>query len=55
MADPDLHKVAFPTLDDAQVATLDKFGTRRVLYDGEHLWKAGDRTYKFFVVERGAV
>jgi thioredoxin reductase (NADPH) len=46
---------AFPTLDDAQVATLARFGTRRSLHDGEHLFKAGDRTYKFFVVERGAV
>ena len=55
MADLDLHKVAFPTLDDAHVATLAKFGTRRVLGDGEYLLKAGDRTYKFFVVERGAV
>jgi thioredoxin reductase (NADPH) len=55
MADVDLHKVAFPTLDDAQVATLAKFGTRRVLRDGEHLFKAGDREYKFFVVEHGAV
>lgn len=55
MADLDVHKVAFPTLDDAQVATLGKFGTRRGLRDGEHLFKAGDREYKFFVVERGAV
>jgi thioredoxin reductase (NADPH) len=55
MADVDLHKVAFPTLDDAQVATLARFGTRRLLHDGEHLFKAGDREYKFFVVERGAV
>ena len=55
MADLDLHKVAFPTLDDAQVATLSRFGTRRLLRDGEHLFKAGDREYKFFVVERGAV
>jgi thioredoxin reductase (NADPH) len=55
MADLDLHKVAFPTLDDAQVATLARFGTRRLLRDGEHLFKAGDREYKFFVVERGAV
>ncbi len=55
MADQDLHRVAFPTLDDVQVATLAKFGTRRALCDGEHLFKAGDREYKFFVVERGAV
>ena len=55
MADLDLHKIAFPTLDDLQVVTLAKFGTRRVLRDGEYLFKAGDREYKFFVVERGAV
>ena len=55
MADQDLHRVAFPTLDDVQVATLAKFGTRRALCDGEHLFKAGDRAYNFFVVERGAV
>ena len=55
MADQDLHRVAFPTLDDVQVATLAKFGTRRALCDGELLFKAGARAYNFFVVERGAV
>ena len=55
MATQDLQTVAFPTLDDVQVATLAKFGTRRVLRDGEHLFKAGDREPKFFVVVRGAV
>jgi thioredoxin reductase (NADPH) len=55
MALQDLQTVAFPTLDDVHVATLARFGTRRVLRDGEHLFKAGDREYKFFVVERGAV
>jgi thioredoxin reductase (NADPH) len=55
MADQDLHRVAFPTLDDVQVATLAKFGTRRALRDGELLFKAGARAYNFFVVERGAV
>jgi hypothetical protein len=34
MADQDLHRVAFPTLDDVQVATLAKFGMRRALCDG---------------------
>jgi thioredoxin reductase (NADPH) len=55
MAMPDAHAVAFPTLDDTQVATLSTFGTRRSLHDGESLFKAGDREFKFFVVERGAV
>lgn len=34
MADQDLHRVAFPTLDDVQVATLAQFGMRRALCDG---------------------
>ena len=55
MAEVDLHKVAFPRLDDVQVATLTKFGTRRVLRDGEQLFKAGDHKHKFFVVEHGEV
>jgi thioredoxin reductase (NADPH) len=55
MADLDSQKVAFPTLDDGQVATLAQFGTPRLLDDGEPLFEAGDREYKFFVVERGAV
>ena len=55
MAEHDLHRVAFPKLDDVQVAPLAKFGTRRVLRDGELLFQAGARDYKFFIVERGAV
>jgi thioredoxin reductase (NADPH) len=55
VAEHDLRRVAFPTLDDVQVATLAKFGTRRALRDGELLFQAGARDYKFFVVERGAV
>jgi len=55
MADLDVHKIAFPTLDDSQVAALAKVGTRRVLGDGEPLFNAGDRESKFFVVERGVV
>jgi thioredoxin reductase (NADPH) len=55
MADQNFHRVAFPTLDDTHVATLARFGRQRLLHDGEHLFHAGDREYKFFVVERGAV
>jgi len=55
MAEHDFHQVAFPKLDDVQVATLAKFGTRRAVRDGELLFQAGTRDYKFFVVERGAV
>ena len=36
MADQDfLHRVAFPTLEDVQVATLAKFSTRRACAVGE--------------------
>jgi thioredoxin reductase (NADPH) len=55
MAMSDVQVVAFPTLDDAQSAILVAYGTRRSLHDGEFLFKAGDREFKFFVVERGAV
>ncbi len=39
MVEHDLHWVAFPTLDDIQVATLAKFGTRRPFLDGERCSK----------------
>jgi thioredoxin reductase (NADPH) len=55
MADLHVNAIAFPTLDDAQVATLAAFGTHRSLHDGEFLFKAGDPDFKFFVVIRGAV
>ena len=55
MTEHDIRRIAFPILDDVQVATLAKFGTRRALRDGQLLFQAGARDYKFFVVERGAV
>jgi thioredoxin reductase (NADPH) len=55
VAEHDLRRIAFPILDDLQVATLAKFGARRALRDGQLLFQAGARDYKFFVVERGAV
>ena len=55
MADIDLNAVAFPTLDDAQIGTLSMFGSHRSLHDGEFLWRAGDKEWKFFVVTIGSV
>ncbi|MET0516328.1 MAG: hypothetical protein ABW047_13500 [Nitrospiraceae bacterium] len=46
MVGHDLHWVAFPTLDDIQVATLAKFGTCRPLLDGEALFQAGARDHR---------
>ncbi|MGH9290704.1 MAG: FAD-dependent oxidoreductase [Acidimicrobiales bacterium] len=45
----------FPTLDAAQIAALDAFGTRRTVAEGEYLYREGDATYDFFVVVSGAV
>ena len=47
--------MAFPKLDTS--TSLSSPGSARSgsLRDGEHLFHAGDREYKFFVVERGAV
>ena len=57
MAEHDLQSVAFPKLNEAQMAALDRcLLTRRQQYrDGETLFKVGDRDFKFFVVKSGKV
>ena len=57
MAEHDLQSVAFPKLNKAQMAALDRcLLTRRQRYrDGETLFKVGDRDFKFFVVKSGRV
>ena len=57
MAEHDLQSVAFPKLNEAQMAALDRcLLTRRQRYrDGEMLFKVGDRDFKFFVVKSGKV
>ncbi|MGZ6050655.1 MAG: FAD-dependent oxidoreductase [Isosphaeraceae bacterium] len=57
MAEHDLQSVAFPKLNKAQMAALDRcLLTRRQHYrDGETLFKVGDRDFKFFVVKSGKV
>ena len=47
--------VAFPTLTDADMAVMDKLGTRRPMAAGEYLYREGDPTYDFMVVVSGAV
>jgi thioredoxin reductase (NADPH) len=46
---------AFPRLDAAGIAAFEAIGTRRQISPGEHLYRAGDATYDFFVVLSGAV
>jgi thioredoxin reductase (NADPH) len=50
-----MDDAAFPTLDDAQLATLDALGTRRAVAAGEYLYREGDATYDFYVIVSGAV
>jgi CRP-like cAMP-binding protein len=47
--------IAFPKLDDAQIATLGKFATLKTFQVGETLFAAGERDFKFFVVKTGEV
>src|SRR6185436_19630239 len=57
MAEHDLESVAFPTLTDQQIARLARCaGATLVCYrDGEKLFEAGDRDFKFFIVKAGSI
>ena len=57
MAEHDLRSVAFPKLDDAQMASLGRCPLTKLkrYRDGERLFNAGDRDFKFFVVKSGEV
>jgi thioredoxin reductase (NADPH) len=46
---------AFPRLTDEQLAIVERAGERRPLALGDVLFRAGDRSYDFFVVIRGRV
>jgi thioredoxin reductase (NADPH) len=45
--------VAFPTLDDAELAVLETLGSRRSVTVGEYLYREGDTTYDFYVIRSG--
>jgi len=47
--------VAFPTLDDAELAVLETLGTRQSMTVGEYLYQEGDTTYDFYSIRSGAV
>src|SRR2546425_11957535 len=46
--------VAFPTLDDSELAVLEALGSRRSVAVGEYLYREGDSTYDFDVILSGA-
>jgi thioredoxin reductase (NADPH) len=41
---------AFPTLDAAEIATLEPLGSRRAVLAGDYLYREGDAAYDFYVV-----
>lgn len=57
MAEHDLKTVAFPTLDDAQIAEFGRCtsAVSKLYQDGETLFSVGDRNFKFHVVRSGEV
>ncbi len=57
MAEHDLQSIAFPTLDEVQIARLSgcTAAVAKSFQDGETLFAVGDRDMKFFVVKSGEV
>jgi thioredoxin reductase (NADPH) len=50
-----IDQLAIPDLDDAEIAQLESYGTRRVALPGEYLYRAGDAAYDFYVVLSGQI
>jgi CRP-like cAMP-binding protein len=55
MEEPANRYGAFPRLDEEQRARLRAVGEVRQVSQGEVLFREGDASYDFFVVESGAV
>ena len=57
MAEHDLQSIAFPTLDETQIAKLSQClqVTTKVYRDGEILFGVGDRDFKFHIIKEGEV
>ncbi len=57
MPEHDLQAIAFPTLDEAQMASLAgcTLTSLKRHADGETLFQVGDRDFKFFVIKSGEV
>src|SRR5271154_5127563 len=57
MAQHTLQSIAFPVLDDAQIAQAAQCTTPlpRRCQDGETLISVGDRAFKFFIVKSGEI
>ena len=57
MAQHDLHSIAFPTLDAAQIEALSRCSsaTLKTYRNGEILFAVGERNFKFHVIRTGEV
>lgn len=57
MTEHGLHDAAFPTLDEAQIASLGKCAGNSLIkyHAGQALFQTGDRDFKFFVIKSGEV
>ena len=57
MAEHDLWSIAFPTLDETQIAELSRCldATTKSYRDGEILFAVGQRDFKFHVIKSGEV
>ena len=51
----DTESIAFPKLDDSQLAMLEPLGSRRIVPRGELIFKAGQRDLPLIVILRGEV
>src|SRR5436190_1942994 len=51
----DTEAIAFPKLDDRQLAMLEPLGTRRILRRGEMVFKAGQRDLPMTVILSGEI
>ncbi len=51
----DTEAVAFPKIDDRQLALLEPLGKRRTLRHGEMVFKAGQRDLPLTVILRGEI
>src|SRR5438046_460227 len=49
----DTESIAFPKLDDRQLAMLEPLGTRRIVRRGEMVFKAGQRDLGLSVILKG--
>src|SRR5262249_28742965 len=56
MVEHDLASVAFPRLDERQMAELERCtsAARKKYRDGETLFRAGQQAFRFFVIRSGA-